>query len=65
MINENDEWKIDDILNSHQYQRWFQYRIKWHKYDNDLNWYNVDDNEFMNVQDIVDDFHTWYSTKSS
>jgi len=57
VINDEDEWKIDDILNSRRYRRWLQYRIKWNDYDNDLNWYNADDDEFMNAQKIVDDFH--------
>ncbi len=57
VINDEDEWKIDDILNFRQYQRWLQYRVKWNDYDNDLNWYNTDDDEFMNAQKIIDDFH--------
>ncbi len=64
VINDEDEWKIDNILNSRRYQRWLQYRIKWNDYDNDLNWYNADDDEFMNAQKIVDDFHIQYSNKS-
>jgi len=63
VINDEDEWKIDDILNSRRYQRQLQYRIKWNDYDNDLNWYNADDDEFMNAQKIVDDFHIQYSNK--
>ncbi len=64
MINDEDEWKIDDILNSRWYRRWLQYKVKWNDYDNDLNWYNADDDEFMNTQKIVDDFHIQYSNKS-
>ncbi len=64
VINDKDEWKIDDILNFRWYQRQLQYRVKWNDYDNDLNWYNADDDEFMNAQKIVDDFHIWYSNKS-
>ncbi len=63
VINDEDEWKIDDILNFRWYWRWLQYRVKWNDYDNDLNWYNADDNEFMNIQKIVDDFHIQYSNK--
>ncbi len=63
VINDEDEWKIDDILNSRRYRRQLQYRIKWNNYDNDLNWYNADDDEFMNAQKIVDDFHIQYSNK--
>ncbi len=64
VINDEDEWKIDDILNFCQYRRRLQYRVKWNDYDNDLNWYNADDDEFMNAQKIVDDFHIQYSNKS-
>ncbi len=64
VINDEDEWEINDILNSHWYRRWLQYRVKWNDYDNDLNWYNADDDEFMNAQKIVDDFHIQYLNKS-
>jgi len=64
VINDEDEWEIDDILNFRRYRRRLQYRVKWNDYDDDLNWYNADDDEFMNAQKIVDDFHIWYSNKS-
>jgi len=28
VVNDEDEWKIDDILNSRRYRRRFQYRVK-------------------------------------
>ncbi len=49
VINDEDEWKIDNILNFRWYWRRLQYRVKWKSYDNDLNWYNADDDEFMNA----------------
>ncbi len=61
VINDENEWKIDDILNSRWYQRRLQYQVKWKNYDNDLNWYNADDDKFMNTQNIIDDFHIQYS----
>ncbi len=64
VVNDEDEWEIDDILNFRRYRRRLQYRIKWKSYDNDLNWYNADDDEFMNAQEMIDDFHTKYSTKA-
>ncbi len=64
VINDEDEWEIDDILNSRRYRRWLQYRVKWKSYDNDLNWYNADDDEFMNAQEMIDDFHIKYSRKA-
>ncbi len=64
VINDEDEWKIDDILNFQRYRRRLQYRVKWKNYDNDLNWYNADDDEFMNAQEMIDDFHIKYSRKT-
>ncbi len=64
VINDEDEWEIDDILNFRRYRRRLQYRVKWNDYDNDLNWYNADDDEFMNAQKIIDDFHIQYLNKS-
>ncbi len=64
VINNKDEWKINDILNFRWYRRWLQYQIKWKSYDNNLNWYNADDDEFMNAQEMIDDFHIKYSRKA-
>ncbi len=64
VINDEDEWEIDDILNFRRYRRRLQYRVKWKSYDNDLNWYNADDDEFMNAQEMIDDFHIKYSRKA-
>ncbi len=64
VINDEDEWKINDILNFRRYRRWLQYRVKWKSYDNNLNWYNADDDEFMNAQEMIDDFHIKYSRKA-
>ncbi len=64
VINDENEWKIDDILNSWWYWRQLQYRVKWKSYDNNLNWYNADDDEFMNAQEMIDDFHIKYSRKA-
>ncbi len=64
VINDEDEWEIDDILNSQRYKRRLQYWVKWKSYDNDLNWYNADDDEFMNAQEMIDDFHIKYSRKT-
>jgi len=64
VINDENEWKIDDILNFQWYRRWLQYQVKWKNYDNDLNWYNADDDEFINAQEMIDDFHIKYSRKA-
>ncbi len=64
VINDEDEWEIDDILNFRRYRRRLQYWVKWKSYDNDLNWYNADDDEFMNAQEMMNDFHIKYSEKA-
>ena len=63
VINNENEWEINDILNFWCYKRRLQYRVKWKNYDNDLNWYNADDDEFMNAQEMMNDFHIKYSEK--
>ncbi len=64
VINDENKWEINNILNFRWYQRRLQYRVKWNDYDNNFNWYNADDDEFMNAQEIIDDFHIWYLNKS-
>ncbi len=64
VINDEDEWKIDDILNSWCYKRRLQYWVKWKSYDNDLNWYNADNDKFINTQEVIDEFHIRYSRKA-
>ncbi len=62
---ENDEhWKIDDILNSRQYQDWIQYKIKWTKLDWNNKWYYVDKGEFESSKEVLVKFHKFYSNKS-
>jgi hypothetical protein len=65
IIIEDEEWEVDDILNSRLYGRWkrLQYQVKWKGYDKDITWYNANGNEFRNCQDIVNDFHSRNPTK--
>ncbi len=66
VINDEDEWKMKNILNFKHYERdkWLQYCVNWKEYNIDLHWYNVDESEFKECQKIVNDFHEWYSNKS-
>ncbi len=67
VIDDEDEWKVKNILNFRHYERdkWLQYRVNWKDYDVDLHWYNVDENEFEDCLKIVNDFHQKYLNKSS
>ncbi len=65
VINDENEWKVKNILNFRHYRRRLQYHVNWKDYDVDLHWYNVDENEFEDCSKIVNDFHQKYSNKSS
>ena len=64
MIDDEDEWKVKNILNFRHYRRRLQYRVNWKDYDVDLHWYNVNENEFKDCLKIVNNFHQKYSNKS-
>ncbi len=59
VIDDEDEWKVKNILNFRHYERdkWLQYRVNWKDYDVDLHWYNVNENEFKDCLKIINDFH--------
>ena len=59
VINDEDEWKVKNILNFRHYKRdkWLQYHVDWKNYDVDLHWYNVNENEFKDCLKIINDFH--------
>ncbi len=67
VIDDEDEWKVKNILNFRHYERGkrLQYHVNWKDYDVDLHWYNVDENEFKDCSKIVNDFHQKYLNKSS
>ncbi len=65
VIEDEDEWKVKNILNFRHYERdkQLQYHVNWKEYDVDLHWYNVDESEFEECLKIINDFHEWYSNK--
>ncbi len=66
IIEEDDDehWKINDILNFRCYQDQIQYKIKWKNLDKDDEWYYVDKDEFNDFEKVLNEFHMLYSRKS-
>ncbi len=63
-IEDDEHWKIDDILNFKWYQDWIQYKIKWTRLDRNNEWYYVDKEEFKSSKEVLVEFHKLYSDMS-
>lgn len=59
----NEQWVVEDILDSRLLYGRLKYRVKWEGIDQDLTWWNAGNNEFENSQDVVDTFHDRYPDK--
>ncbi len=63
-IENNEHWKIDDILNFRCYQDWIQYKVKWKNLDRNDKWYYVDKEKFNDSKKVLNEFYKLYSSKS-
>ncbi len=63
-IEDNEHWKIDDILNFRCYRGWIQYKVKWTDLDRNNEWYYVDKEKFNDSEKVLNEFHKLYSNKS-
>ncbi len=64
IIEENEEhWKVDDILNFRQYRERLQYKVKWIEIDHDDEWYYVDKEKFNDLKKVLNEFHKLYLNK--
>ncbi len=64
IIEENEEhWKVDDILNFRRYRERLQYKVKWTEVDRDDEWYYADKGEFDGSKEVLDEFHKLYPNK--
>lgn len=66
IVNEEEEWELDDILDARQSgrNRRLQFRVRWKDEEGpDRHWYNADGNEFEHAADIVADFYRRYPEK--
>lgn len=58
VIDSQDDYSLEDILASKLVGNRLKYRYKWEGIDENLEWYNADNNEFENAQNLVEDFHS-------
>ncbi len=63
-IEDDEHWKINDILNFRCYQDWIQYKVKWKDLDRNNEWYYVDKEKFNDSEKVLNKFHKLYSSKS-
>ena len=66
MVDDQEEWEIDDILDARLSgcNRRLQFRVRWKNEQRpDRQWYYADNGEFGNAQDIVDNFYARYPSK--
>jgi hypothetical protein len=63
-IEDDEHWKIDDILNFRCYRDQIQYKVKWINLDRDDEWYYVDKGKFDDSEKVLNEFHKLYSNKS-
>ncbi len=64
IIEENEEhWKVDNILNFRRYKERLQYKVKWIKINHDNEWYYVNKEKFDDLKKVLNEFHKLYSNK--
>ncbi len=63
-IEDDEHWKIDDILNFRRYRDQIQYKVKWTDLDKDDEWYYVNKEKFNDSEKVLNEFHKLYSNKS-
>ncbi len=63
-IEDDEHWKIDDILNFRRYRGRIQYKVKWTDLNRDDEWYYVDKEKFDDSEKVLNEFHKLYSNKS-
>ena len=63
IVKNKNKWIIEDILNFKKLRNRLKYKIKWKNIDKNLNWYNIDRDEFDNAKNIIKDFYKRYLNK--
>ena len=60
IIDEEEEWELDDILASRRHRGRLQYKCKWHGFERDNEWYYADSDNFENAKELLEEFHSRY-----
>ena len=61
IINNEEEWEVENILDARCYRGKLQYRVKWVGWNEDREWINA--TGFDNSPEIIKDFHSCYPEK--
>ena len=61
VVNGEEEWEVDDILDAKKHGRRVLFRVKWKSYDENKQWYLSAN--FDNAKKIVEDFYKRHPTK--
>ena len=61
MINNEEEWKVEDILDARSLRGKIQYRVNWIGWDKNREWYDA--SGFDNFPKIIEDFYACYPNK--
>ncbi len=59
-IEDNEHWKINNILNFRCYRDQIQYKVKWTDLDKNDEWYYVDKEKFDDSEKVLNEFHKLY-----
>lgn len=60
-VNDDQEWEVEEILNSHLHHCKLQYLVKWTSYDEDQTWYPA--SNFKGSPHQLCNFHLAYPSK--
>lgn len=63
IVNDKEEWEVDNILNSRLHYERLQYQVKWHEIDVNWTWYNAE--SFEHSPELIRAFHEVYLNKLS
>jgi hypothetical protein len=61
VINGEDEWEVECILDSKLLRKKLYYRVQWKDHPMDLEWYSVEN--FANAPEVTQTFHRQYPKK--